>query len=136
MSQMEYLAKFKVAIFSIARIVIVAAVLLQVNSPTNNSPTNRFPQPPQGPRIFGEGNWDAMDCADCDAIYDEKITRLTNTRDNAINAALEKYKKQQKMPLNPTKMPLHWKTQFSTAIWLRPTSIFWTLFEANAPGGR
>ena len=62
----------------------------QSNSPTNNSPTNSFPQPPSL-NIYLPGIWDATDCDDCDTIYDEKITDLTDARDNAIKAALEKY---------------------------------------------
>ena len=62
----------------------------QSNSPTNNSPTNSIPQP-QGPRIFMPNSWDAMDCDDCDTVYNEKIKDLTDIRDDAIKAALEKY---------------------------------------------
>ena len=52
------------------------------------------PQPqPQGPRIFMPGTrrgWNAIDL-DCDTVYDEKITELTKTRDDAIKAANDKY---------------------------------------------
>ena len=52
------------------------------------------PQPqPQGPRIFMPGTrrgWNAIDL-DCDTVYDEKITELTKTRDDAIKAANTKY---------------------------------------------
>ncbi len=46
---------------------------------------------PQGPGIFGQGSWDAIDCDNCDAIYNKQITNLTDARDDAIKGALSKY---------------------------------------------
>ena len=87
--------RFAGAILAVAGILLALSgreIQSQSNSPTDNSPTNSVPQP-QGPRIFGQHprGWNAMDCDDCDTVYNEKIKNLTDARDNAIDAALKKY---------------------------------------------
>lgn len=93
---MPWRLRFAGAILAFAGILLALSgreIQSQSNSPTNNSPTNSVPQPPPSRDVYLPGLWDAIDCADCDTIYDEKITDLTNTRDDAIDDALEKYNK-------------------------------------------
>ena len=52
------------------------------------------PQPqPQGPRIFMQGFWDAMDCDDCDTVYNEKNKRSDRYARQSNRCRVEKIQK-------------------------------------------